>query len=188
MRARKLAAVAALSAGLILTGGSERPAEAAAARCEPTEIGAQSGTICRQYSLFGIRFSPKTVRMRVIVPKDIPDPAQFPGGTSVSIFWRNGDQYEHQPQTVSARDASGNLMGFRDSNGMMDCNGLIACADWTSALLPPRPALRRGERVRDEGSNSTRFLAPRPGTYTFRCLIHPSMTQTVVITQGAKFR
>jgi plastocyanin len=171
----------------MLAGGAERPAEAAATRCEPAEIGAQSGTICRQYSLFGIRFSPRVVRLKVVVPKNT-DSTALPSDTSVSIFWRNGDQYEHQPQTVSARDTSGNLMGFRDGNGVMDCTGLVACADWTSPVLPPRPALRRGERVRDEGTNSSRFMAPRPGTYTFRCVIHPSMTQTVVITEGTKFR
>ena len=28
----------------------------------------------------------------------------------------------------------------------------------------------------------------RPGTYTFRCAIYPSMTQTIVVSNQAKFR
>jgi plastocyanin len=187
MRARTLVIAALLGASLMFTGEAGPAAEAAATKCEPKEIGAQSGTMCRQYSLFGIRFSPKVIRIKVTVPKGT-DSNIFPAGTTIALFWRNGDQYDHQIQTVSARDTLGNLMGFRDTNGVMDCTGLVACADWTSIPLPPRGPLLAGQRVRDEGTNTDKYSPPRPGTYTFRCLIHPSMNQTIVIQQAPKFR
>ena len=125
MRARKLAVVAALSVALVMPSVPASPAEALTSApsdgCSPIEQGADRGTMCRQFSLFGLRFSPKVVRIRVHAPSGTPAD-EFPDGTSVKLMWRNGDRYDHQIQSVLARDADGNLMGVRNAQtGSTDC-------------------------------------------------------------------
>jgi hypothetical protein len=190
MRARKLAAIAALSVAQMMPSLSATvPAEAAAPTdgCAPRELGADRGAICRQFSLFGVRFSPKLMRIKVNAPKGTP-PGQFPGDTSVKVLWRNGDRYDHQIQSIMARDTEGNLMGVRDpETGQTDCTGATTCFDYNGPLQPARPLPVPGQK-RELGTNSEPALFPRPGTYVFQCLIHPSMTQTIVLTNQAKVR
>src|SRR3712207_1092194 len=111
MRARKLAAVAALSVALMMP--SIPQAEVAYAQvqppgdgCAPNEIGADVGPMCRQLSIFGLRFSPKVMRIKVNAPKGTPK-TQFPSGTTVEVMWRNGDRFDHQIESVIARDMDG---------------------------------------------------------------------------------
>ena len=191
MRARKLAAVAALSVALMMPSVPANPAEAAIANpadtCPAKELAADHDTMCRQFSLFGLRFSPKVVHIRVNAPVGTP-PGQFPAGTTVKIMWRNGDRYDHQIQSVIARDTEGDLMGIRDGeSGQTDCSGATTCFDYNGPLQTSRPLALPGKK-RDAGQNSQAALFPKPGTYTFRCLIHPSMTQTVVVTSAARHR
>jgi hypothetical protein len=193
MRARKLAAVAALSVALMMPSVSPAmPAEAQVGDgCAPRELSADGSrerpTMCRQFSLFGLRFSPKVMRIKVNAPKGTPV-NQFPAGTSIRLMWRNGDRYDHQLQSILARDTEGNLMGMRDSEtGETDCTGAPACFDYNAPLQPARPLPVPGTK-REPGENSQAAMLPRPGTYTFQCVIHPSMTQTIVVTNQPKFR
>jgi plastocyanin len=193
MRARKLAAVAALSVALMVPSlVAAVPAEAQLADgCAPTELSADGSrerpAMCRQFSLFGLRFSPKVMRIKVNAPKGTP-PNQFPAGTSIKLMWRNGDRYDHQLQSILARDTEGNLMGVRNAEtGETDCTGATTCFDYNAPLQPARPPPVPGQK-RDAGTNSQEALLPRPGTYTFQCLIHTSMTQTIVVTNQPKFR
>jgi plastocyanin len=191
LRAWKLAAVAAALGVMLTVPGMSSPepvqAQAAAGSCAANQLAADVGLMCRQFSIFGLRFSPKIVRIRVNAPAGTPANT-FPAGTTVRMLWRNGDRYEHQIQSVIARDADGNLMGIRNGEtGVTDCSGATTCFDVNAPRQSARPTPVPGQR-RPAGEISQAVIFPKPGTYVFRCVIHPSMTQTVVVNNQPKFR
>lgn len=182
---------AALSISFLFVGASQNVAQAVIAgptdSCVLRELGSSEGRICRQLTLFGIRFTPKVLKIKAIVPKGTP-PNEFPAGTQITLYWRNGDRVDHQIQSMLARDVDGNLMGIRDpATGLTDCTGVATCFDYDSGVIPQRAAPPPGQK-RPAGSNSPAVTFPGPGSYTFQCIVHPSMTQTVAITVGQKYR
>jgi plastocyanin len=191
MRARTLAVAAALSISILFAGASSREAYAAIAgptdSCPLKELGSSEGKICRQLTLFGIRFTPKVMKIRAFVPKNTA-PYDFPAGTQITMYWRNTDRVDHHIQSMVSRDVEGNLMGIRDpETGEVDCTGVQTCFDYDSGVIPAREAAQPGQK-RPQGTNSQIVTFPKPGSYTFQCSLHPSMTQSVQITMGQKFR
>lgn len=182
MRARTLV-VAAVVAGATYIGGlfshdivdtaEAAVMEQAAAICAPPT--------CRKLSLFGLRFSPKLFKVEIKVSESYVRGDNLP--TSFQLSWLNGDATAHRIQSVLARDVNGVILGFRDpSDDTVRCDAGGGCFDYDSGSVAARP---RGARLSDKRAapfESDPVVIAKPGTCTFRCAIHPSMAQTVLVS------
>jgi len=181
MRAGKFVVAAALSAVLVWSGVPQAPEGAEAAvtvTCAPPG--------CRQFTIFGNRFTPRIYRFPA--PKSLDDLARNP----YQVFWVNGDRNRvdrsgnidpiyHNVRSTTVRDGDGNLLSFRNSDGdvVEGSPGLPAISFDVGDLIgrtrpPPRSVVET-----KGGTASVTFDAP--GTYNYQCRFHPNMAGTIIV-------